>query len=48
MLHFLFDFSLVVGGSVKKESSAARKDEAVLVLAMYVLSLASVVALVLA
>lgn len=48
VLHFLFDFSLVVGGSVKKEASEAKKDEAVLVLAMYVLSLASVVALVLA
>lgn len=48
VLHFLFDFSLVVGGSVKKEGSAAKKDEAVLILAMYGLSLASVVALVLA
>ncbi len=47
-LHFLFDFSLVVGGSVKKEDSAAAKDEAVLIIAMYVLSLASIVALVLA
>ena len=47
-LHFLFDFSLVVGGSVKKEGDAQKKDEVVLVLAMYALSLVSVVALVLA
>jgi membrane protease YdiL (CAAX protease family) len=47
-LHFLFDFSLIVGGSVKKDGSEAAKDEAVLTIAMYVLSLASVVALVLA
>ncbi len=47
-LHFLFDFSLIVGGSVKKDGGAQRKDEVALVLAMYVLSLASVVALVLA
>jgi membrane protease YdiL (CAAX protease family) len=46
VLHFLFDFSLVVGGSVKKEASDAKKDEAVLVLVMYALSLVSVVALV--
>ncbi len=47
-LHFLFDFSLIVGGSVKKDGDAQKKDEVVLILAMYVLSLASVVALVLA
>lgn len=47
-LHALFDFSLIVGGSVKREGSAARKDEAVLILAVYVLSLASIVALLLA
>lgn len=46
VLHFLFDFSLVVGGSVKKEASDAKKDEAFLVLVMYALSLVSVVALV--
>jgi uncharacterized protein len=47
-LHFLFDFSLIVGGSVKKEADQSAPVEALLVVLMYVAALASVVAYVLA
>jgi membrane protease YdiL (CAAX protease family) len=47
-LHFLFDFSLIVHGSVKQDGSQAAPFDAVLVLVAYVASLASIVAYVLA
>jgi membrane protease YdiL (CAAX protease family) len=47
-LHFLFDFSLIVGGSVKQDGDQASPVEAVLVLAMYVTALASLIAFALA
>jgi len=47
-LHFLFDFSLIVHGSVKQDASQASPLDAVLIVIAYAASLASLVAYALA